>query len=97
MEISFSIYGLDTMEEIGASTIYLYESAGSGYRLVKTYRHTDKNYRDMATQNMSNHFWEVTYPGIPGRSYYAEVNFFASDEFGEDTEQKTTDIITARH
>ncbi len=68
--ITVDVDGIRSMTQIGATTIFLYESTdGTDFTRIKTY-----NYEDYPTMMGSGrHFYEdvVTYSGVAGRYYYA--------------------------
>lgn len=94
--INFQIVGTGCMDQIGATTIYLYEKAGSSTSLVATYRYTDSQYSDAMMGY--NAYWKigsVNYDGISGRGYYAIVYFISSLNGGSDTRTYVTSTTTA--
>ena len=56
------------------------------------YESTDSNYADiLLTQGAFRYSNAVDCKGVPGRSYYAVVTFYAGDNTGSDTVTFTTD------
>lgn len=96
LDIDFVVNAMGRMDEIGVTTIHLYEDAGDGFKLVKTFRHTDREYSYMLGEDASHYVESVPYEGTSGYDYYAEVDFYAADEYGEDSFSLETDIATAR-
>lgn len=92
--ITIDLDGLRTMTQIGATTIFLYESTNStGFTRIKTY-----NYEDYPTMMGSGkHFCgdAITYQGVAGRYYYAIGYCYAGDSTGHDERSYTTSIVKA--
>lgn len=83
MVITVDVTGVGYMTEIGAKTIYLYESTnGTDFTRVKIYR--SSAYPQM--MGSGTNFYEdvVTYQGTPGYYYYARVYVYAANENGSD-------------
>ena len=95
VKVSFSITGTGTMDSIGASSIYLYESTGSGWKLVKSFLNTQSTYSYMMASNTRSHSGNVTYSGTSGKQYYATVYFWAGKNGGGDSASRTTSVVTA--
>lgn len=87
--VNVSVDGVGRMTELGAKTIYIYESLDnrSFYR-VGTYE--SSVYPQM--MGSGTHYYEdaVTYLGTPGRYYYASVWVYAANENGSDEKNYTT-------
>ncbi len=92
--ITVDVDGIRSMTQIGASTIFLYESTnGTDFSRIKTY-----NYEDYPTMMGSGkHFCEdaLTYNGVPGRYYYAIAFCYAGDSTGYDEQSYTTSVVRA--
>ena len=95
VRVSYCITGMGKMDEIGATTIYLYESIGSSWALVKTFKHTQSAYSSMMDSYTSMHSGYVTYSGTAGKQYYASVSFWAGKGGDGDTASKSTSSVTA--
>jgi len=92
--INFSITGKGTMTKIGSTSIYLYENAGSGWSLVKTYSYLNPLYA--ATLMGSNTYYKngsVTYNGVSGRNYYAVIYYYAGNSSGSDSTSANTNVV----
>lgn len=87
--------GVGTMDQLGISTVYLYESTDrTSFHRVATYESDD--YPQMIQYNTSDFFEDVaTYYGIPGRYYYASVYVYAAKGSGSDEKNYTTSIVKA--
>lgn len=87
--VNVSVDGVSPMTEIGAKTIYIYESLDnkSFYR-VGTYE--SSVYPQMMGSGM--HYYEdpITYLGTPGRYYCASVWVYAANADGSDEKNYTT-------
>ena len=87
--VTVNVDGVSPMTEIGAKTIYIYESLDnkSFYR-VGTYE--SSVYPQM--MGTGTHYFRdaVTYLGTPGRYYYASVWVYAANEDGSDEKNYST-------
>ena len=93
--ITVDVDGIRSMTQIGASTIYLYESTnGTDFTRIKTYDH--EKYPIMMGSGI--HWLEdiATYYGVVGRYYYATAYCYAGDETGYDEKSYTTSIVRAK-
>lgn len=89
MVVTVDVSGVGTMTEIGATTIYIYESVDNkSFTRVATYEHTD--YPEM--MGSGTHYYEdpVTYTGTPGYYYFASVYCYAANASGSDEKNYTT-------
>ena len=94
--IEYDIDPTHRMQECGASIIWIYEGENnSGYEVVRTYRMED--YPDMIQHDTIIGDGEVTYPGTPGKDYYALVGVYAKDQYGSETIYFPTNVVTARN
>ncbi|NCB51560.1 MAG: hypothetical protein EOM54_06735 [Clostridia bacterium] len=94
--INFQIVGTGCMDQIGATTIYLYEKNNGSTSLVATYSYTASQYADnMMGYNAYWKYGSVSYNGVSGREYYARVYFISSMDGGSDTRSYLTSTITA--
>lgn len=94
--IEYDIDPTHTMLECGARVIWIYEGQNnSGYEIVRTYRMED--YPDMIQHDTILGDGEVTYPGTPGKDYYALVGVYAKDQYGSETIYFPTNVVTARN
>lgn len=91
LEIWFEVTGTRTLENIGAITIYLYESTdNSNFYWVKTFHFTD--YDNMMWHNHYHCLDYVPYEGVPGRYYKAYVQIWAGPESGGDSRNIWTPV-----
>ena len=94
--IEYDIDPTHTMLECGARVIWIYEGQNnSGYEIVRTYRMED--YPDMIQHDTIIGDGEVTYPGTPGKDYYALVGVYAKDQYGSETIYFETNVVTAHN
>ena len=94
--IEYDIDPTHRMLECGARVIWVYEGQNnSGYEIVRTYRMED--YPDMIQHDTIIGDCEVTYPGTPGKDYYALVGVYAKDQYGSETIYFETNVVTARN
>lgn len=79
----FSVSGTGRMENIGAYSIYLYESRdGTNYTLVKTFNY--ESYSNMMAYNTSSHASYLSYSGNANYTYKAYICVFAGRNGGGD-------------
>jgi hypothetical protein len=90
VSVLYDITGTGIMEEIGSTTITVYENGN----VIKTYQYTTTP--SMMAYNTSCHGGSVTYSGTAGKSYYATVAFWAGKQGGGDARTKTTLTVTAK-
>ena len=78
------VSGCGIMDEIGANTIYLYESQDNvNFYRVGTFNHN--NYPAMMASNTSDYYdTPVSYSGTPGYYYRASVYVYAGKDGGGD-------------
>ena len=94
--IEYDIDPTHRMLECGASIIWIYEGENnSGYEVVRIYRMED--YPDMIQHDTILGDGEVTYPGTPGKDYYALVGVYAKDQYGSETIYFPTNFVTAHN
>jgi len=96
LDISFTVRGTSTMDELGATMIVLREKDGSSWKVVKTFLYTDSRYSNMLSSNRATYSSFVSYSGQSGKSYYAVVTFWAGKDGGGDTKSYTTSEVTAK-
>jgi len=94
LDISFTVRGTSTMDELGSTMIVLREKDGSSWKVVKTFLHTD--YINMLSSNRVLYSSKVTYSGQSNKSYYAVVTFRAAKGGGGDTKPYTTAEVIAQ-
>lgn len=83
LEIWFEVIGTGTWADIGAVTIYLYESTDNqNWYWVETFLYED--YDGMLEHNTYFCMNYVPYEGVPGRYYKAYVQVWAGPEDGGD-------------
>ena len=89
--ITFEIVGMGKMDEIGATTIYLYENGST----IKTYSYSTTS--GMMASNKWSHGNEITYNGVVGRTYSALVVFKSGVNGGWDNRSLDTQTVTAKN
>jgi hypothetical protein len=94
VQVWFSVDGTGTMDEIGALTIYLYESKDNeNWTWVETFLHTENI--DMLGYNNFYHTNHVEYSGTIGRYYKAYVCVWAGKDGDGDTRYFWTPVEKA--
>ena len=94
MVISVDVTGVGYMPEIGAKTIYVYESTdGQRFHWVATYESSD--YPIMMGSGSIYYEDVITHQGTVGRYYYAKANVYAGNSTGGDERYCNTAIKRA--
>lgn len=89
MQVSVIVEGVGEMTEIGATTIYIYESKdGRNFSQVKSYESSD--YPEMIGSGTVYYEDVVTYQGKVGYYYFAVVYVYAANANGSDTRRCET-------
>lgn len=92
--VDFNVVAAETMKEVGASKIVIYEKQSNGtYKDVKTF--TRYNTPNLIESESLGFAMRVSYKGAPGVKYYAVITFYAKNAQGSATRKETTQIITA--
>lgn len=94
VQVWFNVDGVTYMDEIGALTVWLYESSDNeNWTLVKTFKHTD--YPDMLGYNDYLHVSHVEYQGSIGKYYKAYISVWAGKDGTGDTRYFWTSPVKA--
>lgn len=92
--VTVDVSGVGSMTKIGASKIYMYESAdGTSFSRVATYKYED--FPKMMGSGTIYYDDPVTYYGTPGYYYFASVYCYAANSSGSDEKNYTTAIVQA--
>ena len=92
IKINFSTFGTDYMDDIGASSIILYENG----TVVKSYSGWNPTYSStMFGHNRWFFYGYVYYDGNVGDTYYAVIIHYAGDSSGHGTEGLQTSSVVA--
>lgn len=93
VSVNLDVTGTGIMDWVGASSVYLYESTGGSFNLVRIFTNATDGGR-LLSQNNYYHVVALPYNnGIRGAYYYAVVNFYAEKNSGSDTRAYTTTTI----
>ena len=93
VEVTANVIGTHPwMTRIGFPVITIYERLNSSSSWVNV-RTVTSQWNPNATAGSHSHV--LTYSGVAGRQYRAEVQFFARDSLGSDTRGDFSRIITA--
>lgn len=95
IDVVVDVEATTTMDEVGASTIQLWESKddGENWTCVRTY--VKSLHPEMVDTNTSFYYdIAATYDGTPGYQYYAIVAIYAGDSTGSDTRYYKTSTVT---
>jgi len=94
VEVQIDIIATDSMKEVGATKVVIYEQTSSGrYSAVKTY--TRYNTPSLIVKNSNIAYVDVTYSGKSGTKYYAVVDVFAKNSSASETLTYSSNVITA--
>ena len=94
LQIWYTVVGVTDMDEIGVTSIRLYESTDNvNWTRVKTYSH--ENYSTMLAEDDWIHSSYVSYNGIAGRYYKAYVCIWAGKNGSGDTRYMWTSVERA--
>ena len=84
-----------TMQEVGASEIYVYEQQDDGsWNNVYTFTMDDHPY--LIETNTAGAFVDATYQGTVGKNYFASVSCYAKDSSGTEKIMFDTYVVTAK-
>ena len=84
-----------TMQEVGASEIYVYEQQDDGsWNNVYTFEMDEHDY--LIETNSIGACVDATYQGTVGKNYYALVACYAKDSSGYERLYDETNVVTAR-
>lgn len=94
LAVTVNVIGVGSMTEIGASTIYIYESTDGKY-FSQVGRYFSNEHPHM--MGSGTHYCEdaIIHQGTAGRYYYASVYVYAANESGSDEKNYTTAVVTA--
>lgn len=95
VRVSVLVNGTRTMQEIGTTSIAIYEYQSSSSSYTKVYTYTTSNTTGMTVKNDYSMGKSVTYQGTPGKYYYAIVTLYAKDASGSEKLLVNTNIVTA--
>jgi len=94
ISVTVDVSGTNYMTEIGAQTIYIYESTNNvNFTRVATYEAED--YEEMLGSGSFYYETPITHEGTAGRYYFAIVDVYAANVRGSDTKRYETDPIRA--
>lgn len=90
MVIEFSVIATGMMDELGASSVYIYNEDDV---LEDSIHCTDPGCSDMMTTDDYSWDGEVYWEGVSGERYYAVITFYAKDSTGDDYRSYTTSTV----
>ena len=91
--IMFSVTGAGFMDQIGAKSIYIYESGVSGWKRVDSFVADDPG---MTASNATQYGNTKYFYGKAGTEYKIVVTIFAEDKNGDSDSRSKTFYVTAR-
>ncbi len=94
MSVTFIVYGVRTMDKIGAQEIVVEEWDGASWGNPMTYT-AEKNPNFYGTQ-AAEHAASVTFYGMPGLQYRATLTAYAEKNGGSDTGTVTCNPTTCK-
>ena len=94
LSITVDVEGVGSMTEIGAKTIYIYESEdGKSFERVATYK--SSQYPEMMGSGTIYYKTPITHTGKTGYYYFASVWVYAANKDGSDEKNYTTSVKQA--
>lgn len=94
ISVTVNVAGVGRMTEIGAKTIYIYESDdGVNFNRVATYE--SSKYPEMLGSGTNYYKTPITHEGTTGYYYYAVVYVYAGNSSGGDSRRYETSIKQA--
>ncbi len=91
--VSYDVFAYTHMDWLGADSLYVYESNGSGFKPVARFANANTG-GIMLAPNEKIYGAMVTYDkGIRGAYYYSVINFFAQNSAGSEYRAYTTTTI----
>lgn len=84
-----------TMQEVGASEIYVYEQQNDG-SWDNVYTFTMDEHAYLIETNSMGACVDATYQGTVGKNYYAAVACYAKDQNGTERLYDNTPVVTAK-
>lgn len=91
MKVTFSVYGVDTMDKIGADKIVIEYWTGSDWLVDHTAR--GSAHPEFYVEDELFHKGSYTFVGIPGIKYRATVTAYAGRNGGSDTREITSQEV----
>ena len=90
INIRYSISATGSMTKLGPSTITIYKENSPG-NFIRVFGYSG----GMMNNNVSYTADSKTYQGVPGKRYYAEIQYYAENAGGSETWTVKTSIIRA--
>ena len=84
-----------TMQEVGASDIYVYEQQSDG-EWENVYTFTKTSHSFLIWRNSSCAYVDARYQGTIGKKYFATVACYAKDDEGAERLYDNTPVVTAK-
>ena len=94
--IEYDIDPTHRMLECGARAVWVYEQQSNGDS-EEVFEYLMEDYPDMIQYDSIIGDGQVTYPGTPGKKYYALVALYAKDQYGSEIISFYTNVVTARN
>ena len=79
VRFTFDITATKPMKDVGALQVDIYEVGSNKNTCVETHYYTWSGDEHLMGHNKGSHMSSVTYDGVAGRQYYANVMFFAGE------------------
>ena len=84
LKLTLTVLATETMQELGASQIRVYEKQSNGTSKA-VYTFYRASYPKLIAKNTASIVVDVTYRGIPGKTYYATAGCYAKNSKGSST------------
>ena len=84
LKLTLTVLATETMQELGASQIRVYEKQSNGTNKV-VYTFYRASYPKLIAKNRASMVVDLTYRGVPGKTYYATAGCYAKNSKGSST------------
>jgi len=90
MTVSFSVFGMSKMDQIGAYYIRIEEEISTDKWITTFTAYGDKNPSKFYSYNAYDHGGDYTFTGVPGVKYRAVMKAYASNSSGSEYSEEFT-------
>lgn len=84
MTVSFTVYGMSKMDQIGAYSIRIEEEVSDGKWITSFTAYGDKDPNNFYSYNAYEHGGDYSFTGVPGVKYRAVMKAYASNSSGSE-------------
>ena len=90
MTVSFTVYGMSKMDQIGAYSIRIEEEVSDGKWITSFTAYGDKDPNNFYSYNAYEHGGDYSFTGVPGVKYRAVMKAYASNSSGSEYSSEIT-------